>query len=172
MRLRMRMLWKPAAAAVLFILVMFFVMSRKSKDGFQNFNWMQFIQQLKQAAGQQEQIGKYDQWIGYLYKYPTDSAKSLNDFKSRAFQPNCRFRMDWNTNLPQGLLRPTAAKNGAEANLAYRGFLDCLGNGTQDCLLKLDDVRKRFMEPGCNFLNPSDPRTYSRNYQAVFKDKP
>ncbi len=170
--MRLRNLWKPVLAAVVFLLAMMYNMSVRTTEGFQAFNWMDFINQLRRAQGKQEQLSSYDKWIGYLYKYPKDSGKCLNDFKSRAFQSSCEFRMNWDSSLPPGTLRPTAAPNGTEANVAYRAFLDCLAEGNQDCLMKLEEVRKRFMEPGCNFLNPSDAGTYNRNYHAVFKDKP
>ena len=170
--MRLRNLWKPILAAVVFLLAMMYNISVRTTEGFQAFNWTDFMNQLRRAQGQQEQLSAYDKWIGYLYKYPADSGKSLNDFKSRAFYPSCEFRMNWATHLPPGSMRPTAAPNGTEANVAYRSFLDCLASKNQDCLMKLEDVRKRFMQPGCSFLNPSNASTYNRNYQAVFKDKP
>lgn len=127
------------------------------------------IQNLQEASGALGDDKSYGRWIGYMYKHPEGAAEALNDFKSRVFQPSCRFRQDWDTRLPPGLQRPMAAESADVANIAYKAYLDCLANNSEGCILSLDDARKRFMEPGCNFLNPSDTDSYAAHFKPVFK---
>jgi hypothetical protein len=104
-----------------------------------------------------------------MYKDPPTGSRSLNDIKKRMFQPSCKFRQDWSTNLPPGLNRPIPAQTKDLANMAYKNYLDCLARPDGLCIASLADVRARFFEPGCEFLNPSDPSSYSQNFQAIFQ---
>ena len=163
-----RRLWKPFAAAALFILVMFYVMHVKhTREGF--ISIADLIKKLSMAQNQYTVVNSYDQWVGYIYKYPEVSAKALNDFKSRVFQPDCAFRRDWSNNVSNGLQRLQGSDTSQLANVAYKTFLDCLADGNQKCLEKLSDAKARFMIDGCGFLNPSDIKSYNRNYSPVFK---
>ena len=164
----MRRLWKPFAAAALFILVMIYVMSIKDiREGFTSV--ANLLKNLEMAQNQDTIVNSYDKWVGYIYKHPDVSAKALNDFKSRVFQPTCAFRRDLSNNLTNGLQRLQGADTSPLANVAYKTFLDCLADGNQKCLEKLADAKARFMVDGCNFLNPSDIKTYNSNYSPVFK---
>jgi hypothetical protein len=163
-----RRLWKPFAAAALFILVMFYVMSVKPiREGFDSI--ASLLSNLQMAQNQNTVVNSYDQWVGNIYKQPDVSAKALNDFKSRFFQPNCAFRRDWSNNVSNGLQRLQGSDTSQLANVAYKTFLDCLADGNQKCIEKLADAKARFMVDGCDFLNPSDIKSYNRNYSPVFK---
>jgi hypothetical protein len=172
-------LWKTTVALVLFCLIFLFIASsvklaratnNDDDEGFQNMADIQrLIQQLQGASGQLGELKAYEDWIGWIYTNPQTSTLAFNDFKSRVFQPNCKFRDDWSTRLPPGKLRPNPAANAQLANTAYRTFLGCLAKGNAKCTALLDDVKQRFMEPDCNFLNPADPASYSQNVSEVFK---
>jgi hypothetical protein len=170
-------LWKTTVTLVLAYIGLLFIASIfktervNEKDGFQNLgDIQQLIQQIQGASGQLGETKAYNDWIGWLYTRPQTATTVLNDFKSRVFQPNCRFRNDWSTRLPPGKLRPNPAANAQLANTAYRTFLGCLAKGDTKCTVLLDDARQRFMDSDCNFLNPTDPGTYSRNVPEVFKE--
>ncbi len=127
------------------------------------------IRNLQEASGALGDDKSYGLWVGYLYKHPETAGDALNDFKSRVFQPDCAFRQDWDTKLPDGSTRPMAAESAELANVAYKAYLDCLANNSEGCIMSLDDARERFMQPGCNFLNPSNSDSYAANYKPVFK---
>jgi hypothetical protein len=127
------------------------------------------IRNLQEASGALGDDKSYGLWVGYLYKHPETAGDALNDFKSRVFQPDCAFRQDWDTKLPDGSTRPMAAESAELANVAYKAYLDCLANNSEGCIMSLDDARERFMQPGCNFLNPSNTDSYAANYKPVFK---
>ena len=83
-----RRLWKPFAAAALFILVMFYVMHVKhTREGF--ISIADLIKKLSMAQNQYTVVNSYDQWVGYIYKYPEVSAKALNDFYMILFTVIC-----------------------------------------------------------------------------------
>ena len=46
--------------------------------------------------------------------------------------------------------------------------MSCLAEGNPDCIKQLDEARRRFMEPDCGFLNPSDVSVYTKDIQQVF----
>lgn len=166
----MRRLWKPFAAAALFILVMFYVLSRdKQREGFQSVEDM--IKALQTATGQLGATKSYDQWVGYLYNHADDSGTVLNDVKSRAFQPSCQFRRNWFETLPAGLQRPIGAEKPDLANAAYKTWLDNLASGNNEVMMQLDNFRKRFLDSNCEFKNPSDLSSYNANYKPVFMTK-
>ena len=124
---------------------------------------------LTKASQNDKGNGSYTSWIGWLYAHPESSAIPLNEFKSRVFQPSCKFRLNWSTDIPTGLTIPQSPETIEIANTAYSYFLKGLSNGNQVCINALDDARRRFMEPECAFLNPSDPKSYSKGYTQVFK---
>jgi hypothetical protein len=164
----MRRLWKPFAAAAVFILVLLWTMTRKGySEGFQSVDDM--IKALQKATGQLGATKSYDEWVGYLYTHVEDSGPVLNDVKARAFQPTCQFRRDWFQNLPAGMQRPLGADKPDLANAAYKTWLDSLATTNNDVMMQLDDFRKRFMDSKCEFLNPTDPKSYNANYKPVFK---
>lgn len=164
----MRRLWKLFAAAAFFILVVLYGMyTRPMKEGFNDI--MAILRSLQEATGQLGASKSYDKWVGYVYTHIEDSGDILNDVKSRAFQPTCAFRRDWSTQLPPGFQRPLGAENASLANAAYKSWLDALASGNNATLLQLDDFRKRFMTPSCDFLNPSDLKSYNKNYKPIFK---
>ena len=140
---------------------------KQVKEGFVSIK--DLLKNLSMAQNQDTVVNSYNQWVGYIYKHPEVSAKALNDFKSRVFQPNCAFRRDWSNNVSNGLQRLQGSDTSQLANVAYKTFLDCLADGNQKCLEKLADAKVRFMMDGCNFLNPSDIKSYNRNYSPVFK---
>jgi hypothetical protein len=165
-------LWKTAVALVLFCIVLLYVASKTTpkSEGFEDIaDIQQFIQQIQSASGQLGETKTYDDWIGWLYTHPEGAAKALNDFKMRVFKPECKFRNDWSSNLPAGKLRPNPAKTAQLANIAYRSYLDCLAKRNSNCILLLGDARERFMQPDCDFLNPSDVSSYNRDVTEVFK---
>lgn len=130
---------------------------RKTVEGFGN-PFEEFFQKL-QAAQSQGQA--YDQWLGYVYKNAPSNSDILNDFKSRVFDPSCKFRRDWATNTPEGMNIPTGATTNQLANMAYKNYMACLEKGTGSCIKQLDNARTRLMEPGCSFLHTS---SYTQNF--------
>jgi hypothetical protein len=124
-------------------------------------------QKQEQATEEEQEKKSYNKWVGYLYKTAGKTEKNsaiLNDFKKRVFQPNCKFRKDWanNKNIP------TPADNERDATLAYKTYLKCLTKGSKPCIFNLANARYRFMEPGCQFLNPQDHKSYSRDFTVSF----
>jgi len=130
----------------------------KSSNPFEEF--MKKIQEI------QETTSAFDKWVGYVYKHAPENSNILNDFKSRVFQPNCRFRKLWATQLPKGMNIPNSAENATSANIAYKTYMNCLSEGNGTCMGQLENARTRFMEPGCQFLSPKDPKSYSRDYRV------
>jgi len=120
------------------------------------------------ATDNEKSANSFNYIIAWLYTHPESSGPALNDLKRRVFQPNCKFRRDWVTNPPEGSSITPVDLNIELANTSYSEFLKCLARGNQVCLNALDDAKRRFMEPGCGFLNPSDMKSYSANYKAVF----
>lgn len=137
-------------------------------EKFQPFDIQDFIRQIQMSSGLLQKDSTYDEWIGWLYTHVESSGKPLDDFKKRVFLPSCKFRNDWSTNIPQGLMRPFPPKTKELANMAYRSYLKCLSEGNQACINKLEDARVRFMEPNCRFLHPENPKEYIQNLQEVF----
>lgn len=168
-------LWKPCAAATLFILAMLYNEYRKRHPltegyaGQTNSNMIAtMLNDLSAATGKLGDGKSYELWIGYAYQNPEKSAIALDDFKARALMPNCMFRQDWFKTLPKGMERPMPAQNKDLANTAYKTYLDCLSNNSAVCINQLDDFRTRFMEPGCNLRVPSDSSLYNKEYRPVF----
>lgn len=126
------------------------------------------LAEFQRASGALGKQNAFGDWVGWLYAHPQTSGAPLNDFKSRVFQPNCKFKRDWATNLPPGLNRPIPAGNKNLAMVAYRTFMGCLAEGNSECIQQLDEARRRFMEPNCAFLNPKDTRTYTKDIPEVF----
>jgi len=163
-------LWKPCAAATLFILAMLYNEYRKRHpltEGYADAI-ATMMNNLDAATGKLGDGKSYELWIGYAYQNPDKSALALDDFKARTMTPNCMFRKDWFKTLPAGMERPMAAQNKDLANAAYKTYLDCLSNNSEICITQLDDFRKRFMEPGCNFRAPNDSSLYAKDYRPVF----
>lgn len=173
-------LWKPCAAATLFILAMLYNEYRKRRPLTEGYappspqtndtsnDIATMMNNLAAATGKLGDGKSYELWVGYAYQNPDKSAKALDDFKARTMTPNCMFRRDWFKTLPAGMGRPMAAQNKDLANTAYKTYLDCLSNNSEICINQLDDFRKRFMEPGCNFRAPSDSSLYAKDYRPVF----
>jgi hypothetical protein len=163
-------LWKPFAAFLFLIIVLVYAkhIGYRTMEGFKPMDMQQMILQFQRSAGLLGKQNSYTDWIGWIYKNPQTSGEPLNDFKQRVFQPSCKFRKDWATNLPSGMMRPNPAGNKDLANVAYRTYLQCLSEGNPACLQQLEDARVRFMEPGCGFLNPN-PATYAKDIQQVFR---
>jgi hypothetical protein len=123
--------------------------------GIEGFNpFQQFYQQFLQAQKQQT---SYNDWVGYTYRTSTTSqtAAVLNDLKRRVFQDSCEFRNDWPTNMG-GMAPQNGASSGIIATTAYQSFIKCLQSGSGSCYNKLEDARRRYMKPGCQFRNPID----------------
>lgn len=178
MRMRIE-LWKPCAAATLFILAMLYNEYRKRHPLYEgyapapseqtNANAVAtMMNNLSAATGKLGDGKSYELWIGYAYQNPDKSALALDDFKARTMMPNCMFRKDWFKTLPTGMQRPMAAQNKDLANAAYKTYLDCLSNNSAVCINQLDDFRTRFMESGCNFRAPSDSSLYAKDYRPMF----
>lgn len=163
-------LWKPILALLFFCIAMLindsYIQSKPSLEPFNDVQ--QMIRNLQRAEGRLGQTQAFDSWVGFLYKFPAQSGVPLNDFKRRVFQPSCRFRKDWATKLPRNMVRPMAAANATLANAAYKTFLDGLAQGNQDCIMKLNEARERFMESDCAFLVHSSPSAYNKDFQPVF----
>lgn len=135
-------------------------------EGFQNiFSINSRLQQILKA---QQAKSAYSQWLGYLYANPSKASAALNDMKRRVFQPNCKFRMNWPTQLPSGKSVPIGAKSADLANVAYASYLNCLAKDDIGCVMMLDDFRSRFMEPGCEYLRPKDRSWYNADIRPVF----
>lgn len=149
----------------LVIIVLLFICNlTKIIEGFQS-PYEQLIIKIREIM---DKAGAYDRWVGYLYKNAPQNSKVLNDYKKRVFQPNCKFRDDWSTNPPPGMNIPTPAASANDANIAYRNFMKCLTAGNGLCIQQLANSRLRFMEPGCAFLNPPSPSSYSNNLSVGF----
>lgn len=158
-------------ALLLFILALWYnaISWQKScqrREGFDDVATM--IKNLQEATNEIGDAKSYDVWLGYVYANSPKVATALNDFKRRVFQPSCKFRPNWDTQLPPGMVRPMGAQKADVANVAYKSYLDCLANNSEGCTLKLNDFRARFMEPGCLFLNPSNTDSYVKDYVAPF----
>jgi hypothetical protein len=126
-----------------------------------------FEEIIKKIKQMQDQVGAYDRWIGYVYKHSSKNGLILNDFKSRVFQPTCKFRSDWATRLPKNKTIPTPADTPELAMMSYKKYLDALSKGKGDSAKQLYDARDRFMAPGCDFLN--DPSRYTKPFNVGFK---
>lgn len=169
MKLRPGFPWKVVAALAVFLAAMMYNLSVRPATRLEGFDAVaDMISNIQKASGQLGASQMYDQWVGYIYANMSSSGAALDDFKRRIFQPSCSFRANWATVLPEGLGRPLGANKADLANTAYKGFLDGLAKGDNDCLAKLDDFKRRFMTDTCSFLNP-DPKTYNANYVPVFK---
>jgi len=124
---------------------------------------------VQQISAVQQEGQAYDKWIGYVYKHAPNNSKILDDFKARVFQPSCKFRTNWATNLPEGMGIPNPASSSQLANVAYKNYMECLTKGKPTCLQQLENARVRFMEPGtCQFLNPPDVNSYTKDYRVSF----
>lgn len=162
-------IWKPFLAFLFLILIFLYTkhVSYRSYESFVSMDIQKMISQFQRSAGLLGKQNSYNDWVGWLYTNVQKSGEPLNDFKKRVFQPTCQFKRDWATNLPRGMMRPNPAGNKDLANVAYRSYLQCLAEGNSACLQQLEDARRRFMEPGCAFLNPN-PATYTKDIQQVF----
>lgn len=164
-------------AACLFILVYLYTEYRhRQTEAFQNLQGMnpnqimEFVKKIQTASGELGQEKLYDKWVGWIYTHAKEksSLDALNDFKSRIFKDSCLFRMDWNTNIPPGLTIPISADNKDLANMAYQNYLRCLASGNMICIQQLDDFKRRFMLPSCEFKNHPNKDTYTKNLGPVF----
>jgi len=126
-----------------------------------------FEELIKKFKESQQSTMSYDKWVGYLYKNPEKNSAILNDYKSRVFQPYCKFRDDWATKLPQGKSIPMPAENPQLATIAYKKFFDALSKGEGNTGSQLYDSLNRFMDSDCQILN--DPEQYKRQVQVSFK---
>jgi hypothetical protein len=165
--------WKLLAAAIFLILLLLYSENRRLQNKRQVESFLSptdFIQQIQRASGALGIQQSYDSWIGWMYQRPYEytTTVALNDIKSRLFQPSCKFRGDWMTNLPSGKIIPIAAPNTDMANMSYKQYFTSLAENNQQSLQLVEDIRQRFMEPSCKYLNPSDPKTYSKNMKSVF----
>jgi hypothetical protein len=165
--------WKLLAAFIFLILVLLYSENRILRDKRQTESFIStadFIQQIQMASGALGQEQSYNSWIGWMYTRPNEykTAVALNDIKSRLFQPNCKFRGDWMDKLPPGKMRPNPAANPDIANMAYKTYFTSLARADQQSLMLIDDIRQRFMEPSCKYLNPSNPGSYAKDLKSVF----
>jgi hypothetical protein len=152
------------------IIIVLGFLSYKRFSETEGFSQMSYILALiDKAKTIQNAYYQYFAWVGYVYKNPPAGSLALNDIKKRMFQPSCKFREDWSRNLPPGTSRPIPAQTKDLANMAYKNYLDCLARPDGLCVGTLTDLRARFFEPGCEFLNPANPRIYSQNFQAIFQ---
>jgi hypothetical protein len=133
------------------------------KEGFGN-PWTDIFNKIKQI---QDESTAYDKWVGYLYKKSSVNSEILNDFKSRVFQPNCKFRYDWATNLPKGMNIPTPADTSELAMISYKKYMNNLSKGNGQAVKNLDNARARFMTPDCWYLN--DPSQFTKPFNVAFK---
>jgi len=131
----------------------------KAVEGFGN-PFEDIVQKIMAAQSQGQ---AYEQWLGYVYKNAPANSDILNDFKSRVFQPTCKFRRDWATITPKGMNIPTGAASKEMANIAYKNYMACLQKGTNSCLKQLDNARERLMEPGCQLLHTN---SYSQDFRV------
>lgn len=163
--------WKPLLAMLFFIAALLYFTGiwkfRLQQDNFQDIDVQKMITELQQATGALGKQNAYSSWVGWLYTHVESSGAPLNDFKNRFFYPNCKFRRDWATRLPQGLTRPIPAANKNLANISYRTFISCVAEGNQECIQQLQDAHLRFMEPTCQFSRQSSSEI-TKNIQEVF----
>lgn len=164
----MRRLWLPFTAGAVFLLIVLYGMLQDSRraEGFKSVD--DLVRSLQAATGQLGAAKSYDQWVGYTYANVKDSGPVLNDVKARVFQPECQFRRDWSTNLPQGMVRPIGADKPDLANAAYKAWLDNLATANNEVMMQLDDFKKRFLESNCDYQTIKDPSTLNKNYKPVF----
>ena len=143
----------------------------RSVDSFMDLSMFgaQFQQVIRQMQQAQQEGQAYDQWVGYAYKNAPANSELMNDFKSRVFQPSCKFRRFWADELPKGMNIPTPATTSAVATTSYKAYMKCISDGKSVCLNQLENARVRFMEPGCQFLSPTDKSSYSNNFTVAFK---
>jgi len=125
-----------------------------------------FEEIIRKIRESQQGGGAYDKWVGYLYKNPRINSNILNDYKSRVFQPECKFRDNWASKLPHGMNIPMAADSKEFATIAYKKYLESLSKGEAGTKDQLINSLQRFMAPGCNLLN--DPSQYTRPFTASF----
>jgi len=136
---------------------------REIKEGFRN-PWEDIVNKIK---GLEDESKTYGSWLGYLYKNSSKNGDILNDFKSRVFQPNCKFRHDWASKLPKGMNVPTAANSPEMAMIAYKKFFTNVSKGRETTIKQLDNARTRFMTSDCQYLN--DPSQYMKGFNVAFK---
>jgi predicted DNA-binding transcriptional regulator len=167
------------AASLFFLLIYLYTefrLRQQRTESFQNLQGMnpnqimEFVKKIQLASGQLGQEKVYDKWVGWIYTHSTEksSLDALNDFKSRVFKDSCLFRMDWNKNIPPGLTIPMAADNKDLANMAYQSYMRCLAMGNPLCIQQLDDFKRRFMMPDCEFKYQSNKDAYTKNLGPVF----
>jgi hypothetical protein len=164
--------WKAILAGLVFLAILLY--QAIHIEGFQDQPQMQdilkLINQIQSASGELGPKRSYEDWVGWLYTHPETSAAPLNDFKSRVFNPNCNFRIDWSENLPNKLTRPMSPDKADLANTAYRAFLQNLVKGDSTSFEMLEDARTRFMEPGCSFKRQPSVTAYTNTIpQSLFK---
>ena len=167
--MKLKLTWKLKAAVVIILVAFFLNYKYYTPNVIEGFNFFRnFFARFRRASGEAQATSSYEQFIGWLYANPYTSGNALNDLKERAFQPTCKFQVDWSTKLPAGLGRPVAPANKDLANVAYKSWIDCLARNDQGCTSQLNDAMKRFMEPGCSFQAGKEPSTYNANYRPVF----
>jgi len=147
---------------IIFLIIGGLYVFSSTKEGFAN-PFEEIIRKLREA---QQGGAAYEKWVGYLYKNPANS-EILNDYKSRVFQPYCKFRDDWATNLPEGMSIPMPADSKELATIAYKKYFEALSKGEGATGEQLLNSLKRFMTSDCNLLN--DPSQYTRTFTASFK---
>ena len=148
---------------IIFLIIGGLYVFSSTEEGFAN-PFEKVIKKLKEA--QQGGLAYY-QWVGYLYKNPAKNSDILNDYKSRVFQPDCRFRDNWATKLPPGMIIPLSANSKDLASIAYKKYFEALSKGEGGTGEQLINSLKRFMAPGCALLN--DPSQYRRPFNVSFK---
>ena len=147
---------------IFFLIIGGLYMCNSNKEGFAN----PFEELIRKIRESQQGGAAYDKWVGYLYKNPANNSDILNDYKSRVFQPYCKFRNGWATKLPQGMNIPMAADSKEFATIAYKKYFEALSKGEGATGDQLINSLQRFMAPGCKLLN--DPSQYRRPFTVAF----
>jgi len=171
----MKLPWKLIVACILFgIAMMYNQYSRSSRSIVEHFgDWENYLFMVWyiQYVNYFKHKKSYETWVAWLYAYPITSGEPLNDIKRRFFQPTCKFRQNWPTSLPAGKTIPVVIGDRITVNKAYKDYLDAVveGNDFDFAIKSLEDIRERFMEPDCGYLNPPDKSYYNQNYIDVFR---
>ena len=147
---------------IFFLIIGGLYIYNSSIEGFAN-PFQEIIRKLRES--QQANLS-YDKWVGYLYKNPAINSNILNDYKSRVFQPHCRFRNNWATQLPPGMNIPMPADSKEFATIAYKKYFESLSKGEGSTEKQRINSLKRFMAPGCGLLN--DPSQYRKPFTVAF----
>jgi hypothetical protein len=168
----MKLSWKLIIAIILFCIAMGYNQYRRTiVEHFGDWENYIFLLWYIKYLNYFKHKKSYETWVAWLYAFPGTSGEALNDVKQRFFQPDCKFKRNWLTEVPAGKNIPLVIGDRTNVNREYKAYLDSVveGNDFDYSLKAIEDMRQRFMEPDCNYLNPADKSVYNQNYRDVFR---